>query len=780
MFEEILAIFKKSPSKSFNYKQVAAAAGLQSTAERQILPNILSELAEKELIQDLGKGKFKSKAAKERLVEGKVDMTQSGAAYVVCEELENDIYLTAKAATGLLNGDLVRVRLLSDPSNGRPNGQVVEIIKRARTEFVGTIQLSQRFAFLVPSSAKQGVDIYIPLDKLNGAKNGQKALVRVTEWPAKALNPIGEVIDVLGDAGENNTEMHAILAEYGLPYHFPEEVERIASFLPTEITAAEVAKRRDFRKITTFTIDPVDAKDFDDALSIQQLPNGNWEIGIHIADVSHYVKKNTVIDKEAATRATSVYLVDRVVPMLPEVLSNNVCSLRPDEDKLCFSAVFELNNNAEIQSEWIGKTVIRSVRRYTYEDAQVLLEDAFVKEEQQQPVPGGKEADFQAELLTLDKLAKKLRAERMRKGSIAFEKSEVKFNLDEAGNPTGVYFKVMKDANQLIEDFMLLANRRVAAFAGDRGAKKEPLPFVYRVHGKPDDAKLGELNQFISKFGYQINLAGDKQTVNSLNKLLKDVEGKSEANVISLLTIRTMMKAIYTTKNIGHYGLGFDFYTHFTSPIRRYPDVMVHRLLEHYLENGKPADAEQLELDCKHSSEMEKLAADAERSSIKYKQVQFLQNRVGEEFDGMISGVTEWGIFVELDENHCEGMIRIRDLKDDYYTFDEENYCLVGRRFKRTLRLGDHLRIEIKGANLAKKQLDFAFVDYVDKEHEAPAKKEPSNKVEAPISTYKAEKLALTNKKNSKPNKQQKSKPKSSKDSTPKNNSFYDEWGFEV
>ena len=800
LFEEILEIFKKSPSKTFNYKQIGAAAGIKDVGQRQLLPNILAELSDKELIIEVGNGKFKAIAGKERIVTGTVDLTQSGAGYVVSDELEQDVYLNPKAAAGLLHGDLVKVKIFASAGNDKPKGQVVEIVKRARTEFVGTIQLSQRFAFLVPSSAKQGVDIYIPLDKLNGAKNGQKAVVKITEWPAKAINPIGEVVDVLGDAGENTTEMHAILAEYGLPYHFPKEVERIASFLPTVITEEEIAKRRDFRKITTFTIDPVDAKDFDDALSIQQLANGNWEVGIHIADVSHYVKKNTVIDKEAGIRATSVYLVDRVVPMLPEVLSNNVCSLRPNEDKLCFSAVFEMNEEAAIVGEWFGKTIICSARRYTYEDAQALLEDAFEKEADGNAVPGGKDADFQLELLTLDKLAKKLRAERMRKGSIAFEKSEVKFHLDESGNPTGVYFKVMKDSNQLIEDFMLLANRRVAAFAGDRGMKKEPLPFVYRVHGKPDDSRLGELNQFVAKFGYKINLAGDKQTVESLNKLLKDVEGKSEANVISLLTIRTMMKAVYTTKNIGHYGLGFDFYTHFTSPIRRYPDVLVHRLLEHYLAGGKPEDAEALEAECKHSSEMEKLAADAERSSIKYKQVQFLQNRIGEEFDGMISGVTEWGIFIELNENHCEGMIRIRDLKDDFYTFDEENYCLVGRRFKRKLRLGDQLRIEIKGANLVKKQLDFVLVDYID--FDESTKKDKNGPVEPDALHGRKRPSKLKNADKTKPRDKQteraverqggnkpdggKADDKLDNRKTKNNNtkvsssSFYDEWGFEV
>lgn len=745
LFEEVLAVLKKSPGKLFNYKQVAAALGLADENQRQQITILLSELLQKGLIEEAERGKYRVKGHANRIVTGKVDMTMSGTAYVISEELENDVFLQAKFAKGLLQGDIVKVKLFPDRKSGKHEGEIVEIVKRARTEFVGTIQISPRFAFLVPNSAKNGIDIYIPLDKLLGAKNGQKVIARITEWPKNAVNPIGEVIDVLGNAGENTTEMHAILAEYGLPYAFPKEVEKMADHIPTDISAGEIAKRRDFRTTTTFTIDPVDAKDFDDALSIQKLKNGNWEIGIHIADVSHYVKEKSVIDAEALSRATSVYLVDRVVPMLPEILSNNVCSLRPKEDKLCFSAVFEMNEQAQVEEQWFGRTVIHSDRRYSYEEAQEVLE--------------GKEDDFRQELLVLDKLAKTLRADRMRKGSIAFEKSEVKFHLDEVGNPTGVYFKQMKDSNQLIEDFMLLANRRVAAFIGDRGKKPSPgilnnnneLPFVYRIHNKPDEGKLADLGGFIGKFGYKINLSGDKATVDSLNKLLKDVEGKSEANVISLLTIRTMAKAVYSTKNIGHYGLGFQFYTHFTSPIRRYPDVMVHRLLQHYLDGGKAVDADELELACKHSSDMEKLAADAERSSIKYKQVQFMQDKVGQQFEGMISGVTEWGIFVELNENHCEGMIRIRDLKDDTYYFDEENYCLVGRRSKRALRLGDPLQIEIRGANLVKKQLDFVLIETLQKK---PVEQKPAvdsgNK-----STVK------NNKKN-------------------KNSQLNDEWGFEI
>jgi len=505
--------------------------------------------------------------------------------------------------------------------------------------------------------------------------------------------------------------MHAILAEYGLPYHFPKDVERAADLIPIEITEEEIAKRKDFRKITTFTIDPVDAKDFDDALSIRKLENGNWEIGVHIADVSHYVKPGSMIDKEAISRATSVYLVDRVVPMLPEILSNNVCSLRPNEEKLCFSAVFEMTDEAEVVQEWIGRTVINSDKRFTYEQAQEIIETG--------------EGEFSEEVLTLDRLSKILRANRFKKGSIAFEKMEVKFHLDEAGNPTGVYFKIAKDSNQLIEDFMLLANRKVAEFIGMQTPRKESTQvlrergqraFVYRVHDKPNPDKLASFAEFVGKFGYKLNTQNEKAVADSMNKLLKDVNEKKEAGVIELLAIRTMAKAIYTTKNIGHYGLGFEYYTHFTSPIRRYPDVMVHRLVQHYLDGGKSADAEQLEQDCKHSSEMEKLAADAERSSIKYKQVQFLKDKIGQEFDGKISGVTEWGIFVEITENHCEGMIRQRDMTDDSYFFDEDNYCMRGKKYGKVLTLGDEVRIEVKRADLVKKQLDFALVEFRDKD----------------------------------------------------------------
>lgn len=786
-FEEILKVLSANRNKALNYKQIAAELKVTDFAQRQLINVILEELKNNGSVMEPERGKFKIKSV-EIYITGKVDMTSTGNAYIISEETEKDVVVAPKKTLNAIHGDIVKVRVFPQ-GKGKQEGEIVEVIERNKTEFVGTLQVSPKFAFLVPTNIKVHVDIYIPLEKLNGAKDGQKAIAKIVEWPKNGVNPIGEIKTVLGDVGENNTEMHAILAEYGLPYEFPKDVERAADLIPIKITEEEISKRRDFRKITTFTIDPVDAKDFDDALSIQKLKNGNWEIGVHIADVSHYVKPDSMIDKEAISRATSVYLVDRVVPMLPEVLSNNVCSLRPNEEKLCFSSVFEMTDDAEVVAEWFGRTIINSDRRFTYEEAQQVIET--------------EEGDFKDEILTLDRLAKTLRAIRFKKGSIAFEKMEVKFHLDEVGNPTGVFFKVAKDSNQLIEDFMLLANRKVAEFVGKKkqeGKKQEQKttesqrPFVYRIHDKPNPDKLQNFSDFVAKFGYKLNVKNISTVADSMNNLLKEVNEKKESGMIEMLAIRTMAKAVYTTKNIGHYGLGFDYYTHFTSPIRRYPDVMVHRLLQHYLDGGKNPDIDKLEEQCKHSSDMEKLAADAERSSIKYKQVQYLTDKIGQEFDGVISGVTEWGIFVEIIENHCEGMVRLRELRDDNYYFDEENYCLRGRKFGKVLTLGDTVRIEIKRADLVKKQLDFALVEVLEdsnktqesrhKNQDKGQNSKPSKREQhkAKSKNFKEEMKSATEKnKQSKTNSdsfERPSEPKPQKPST--GNAFLDEWGFEV
>ncbi len=786
-FEEILKVLSANRNKALNYKQIAAELKITDFGQRQLINVILEELKNNGSVIEPERGKFKIKRS-EIYITGKVDMTSTGSAYIISEDTEKDVIVAPKKTLNAMHGDLVKVRVFPQ-GRGKQEGEIVEVIERNKTEFVGTIQVSPKFAFLVPSNIKVHVDIYIPIEKLNGAKDGQKAIARIVEWPKNGVNPIGEIKTVLGDVGENNTEMHAILAEYGLPNEFPKDVERAADLIPIKITAEEISKRRDFRKTTTFTIDPVDAKDFDDALSIQKLKNGNWEIGVHIADVSHYVKPDSMIDKEAISRATSVYLVDRVVPMLPEVLSNNVCSLRPNEEKLCFSSVFEMADDAEVVAEWFGRTIINSDRRFTYEEAQEVIET--------------EEGDFKEEILTLDRLAKILRTNRFKKGSIAFEKMEVKFHLDESGNPTGVFFKTAKDSNQLIEDFMLLANRKVAEFVGKKkqdtryktqdqkgNSKESQRPFVYRIHDKPNPDKLQNFSEFVAKFGYKLNVKNINTVADSMNNLLKEVNEKKESGMIEMLAIRTMAKAVYTTKNIGHYGLGFDYYTHFTSPIRRYPDVMVHRLLQHYLDGGKNPDIDKLEEQCKHSSDMEKLAADAERSSIKYKQVQYLTDKIGEEFDGVISGVTEWGIFVEIIENHCEGMVRIRELRDDNYYFDEDNYCLRGRKFGKVLTLGDNVRIEIKRADLVKKQLDFALVEvleekpkgesYKSKEQQRPLSKREQHKAKS--KNYKEEMKSATERnkqnKNVSDSFERPSEPKPPKPST--GNAFLDEWGFEV
>jgi ribonuclease R len=689
-------VLEKNNNEALNYKQVSALLNISDSASRETILEVLKEEAQKGVFEEPEKGKYRLKDLK-TFVTGKVDMTADGSAFIIPDdEFEKDIFVSSRKLHNALHGDKVKVYIYAKKSGRKNEGEVVEIIQRYKTEFIGVIKVSDRFAFVNIDDRKMLQDIFIPLGDLNGAKNGQKVQVSITDWPEGVKNPVGKIITILGEQGENNTEMNAILAQFGFPLSFPHEVEGEANAIPEHITEAELKDRRDFRNTATFTIDPADAKDFDDALSFKKLENGNYEIGVHIADVSHYVTPNSALDKEAYARGTSVYLVDRVIPMLPERLSNGVCSLRPNEDKLCFAAVFELDDHANILSEWFGRTVIHSDRRFSYEEAQEVIEN--------------KEGDFVTEILKLNELAHILREKKFKNGAISFESTEVKFKLDETGKPIGVYVKERKDAHKLIEDFMLLANKKVAEFVAKKGKGKQKYTFVYRSHDSPNLENLGNFALFAARFGYKINMKSDKDIAKSLNYLMEDVEGKKEQNVLTQLAIRSMAKAIYTTKKTSHYGLAFDHYTHFTSPIRRYPDVMVHRLLGAYLNHEKSANEEEFETASSHSSAMEKRAADAERASIKYKQVEYLQENVGNIFMGIISGVTEWGMYVEIIENKCEGMIRLRDISDDFYVLDEKNYCIVGQRKKHKYQLGDEVKVKVKKVDLSKRQIDFSLV----------------------------------------------------------------------
>jgi ribonuclease R len=702
--DSVLAIFTKQPYRAYNYKQVAASLGLKDKASKDLVNIILVELIEDGAIQELKPGKYRISPSYARetpqlknYITGKVDMKGTGKAYITNDEGGEDIYIAPNNTSRALNGDRVKVLLFPKRKDHKTEGQIIEILERAKEQYVGIIDVSKHFAYLVADNINMPVDILIPKDAVKGAQSGQKVVVRITEWPEHSKNPIGSVVEVLGQPGDNDVEMKSILAEFDFPWVFPEKVENEAEKIERGITPAEIGRRKDFRNVFTITIDPPDAKDFDDALSLRKLPNGNFEVGIHIADVSFYVKPGSLIDKEAFDRGTSVYLVDRTIPMLPEKLSNDLCSLKPHEDKLCYAAVFELDEGANMKQQWMGRTVIKSDRRFNYEEVQEIIETG--------------QGEFSEEIMILHKLATKLREERFRKGSINFDSQEVKFVLDEKGKPLSVYIKEQKESNRLIEDFMLLANQKVAELIGKVKDSQKAKTFVYRIHDTPSAEKLATFAQFLSKLGYKLNIENRKGLASSFNNLFKQIEGKGEQNMIETIAIRTMAKAIYSTINIGHYGLGFRFYTHFTSPIRRYPDLIVHRLLDLYLHDGNSVAQEDYEKKCEHSSDMEKKAVEAERASVKYKQAEYLLDKIGEEFYGLISGVSKWGIYVELIGSKCEGMVRLRDLTDDYYFLDEENYQVTGQRTGNQYKLGDKVKIRVKKIDLSRKEMDFQIIN---------------------------------------------------------------------
>lgn len=695
LVELIISYFRNKPGDAFTLKQLFQGLHLTTHPLKMLCVDTIEEMLEDNFLIETEKGRYRINDKGQILV-GVFQRKSNGKNQFIPEDGGEPIFIAERNSAHAMNNDKVKISLCAKRKHQKVEGQVIEIMEHANTTFVGTLKVSKNYAFLLTESNTLANDIFIPKEKLKGGKDGDKAVVKITEWPDNAKNPFGQVIDVLGKAGDNTTEMHAILAEYGLPYTYPQAVEAAAEKISAEITEEDYAEREDMRDVVTFTIDPKDAKDFDDALSIRQLKPGLWEVGVHIADVSHYVKEGSIIDKEAVKRATSVYLVDRTIPMLPERLCNFICSLRPDEEKLAYSVIFEMNEKAEVKDYRIRHTVIKSNRRFTYEEAQQTIETG--------------QGEYKEEILELNRLAQILRERRLTAGAINFDRCEVKFEIDENGKPLSVYFKESKEANKLIEEFMLLANRTVAEHIGKVPKNKKPKVFPYRIHDLPDPDKLDNLSQFIARFGYKIRTGGSKVEVSkSINRLLNDIEGKKEQNLIETVSLRAMQKARYSIYNIGHYGLAFDFYTHFTSPIRRYPDLMVHRLLTRYLAGGRTAQADKYENLCEHSSAMEQTAASAERASIKYKQVEFMSERIGVVYDGVVSGVTEWGLYVEVNENKCEGMIPMRDLGDDFYEFDEKNYCLIGRRHHQKFSLGDPLKIKVARANLEKKQLDFVL-----------------------------------------------------------------------
>ena len=708
--KKITDILRKDAGKAYNYKQIAAKLGVDDPSSRNQITKKLAQLAAKKEINQVDRGKFMVEKGANYYT-GILDMSTKGYGFVIVDEFEDDIMIPQQNLNSAFHGDEVEIYVYKHRRRKKSEGEITKIIKRKRSSFVGVLQLKKDFGFVVIDDPKMYTDFFVQKNKLGEAQDGDKVLVEFDDWPKRADSPFGIISRVLGTPGHHNTEIHSILAQYGLPADFPEEVEEFANKIDLSITKDEIKKRRDMRDVLTFTIDPKDAKDFDDALSFRKLENGNIELGVHIADVSHYLQPDTILDEEAYERATSVYLVDRVVPMLPEILSNGACSLRPNEEKYTFSAVFELDKNAKVKDQWFGRTVTYSDARFAYEEAQHIIEtkentipkDISIREDGAYQV----NEDIVEAVLELDRLAKKMRSVRMRDGAISFDKVEVKFHLDEENEPVGVFFKTSKDANKLIEEFMLLANKKVAEFIGKQKPKKT---FVYRCHDEPNEEKLASLQTVVGRFGHSLNLTDRKSVTSSLNSLLKDVQGKKEQNLVDTLAIRTMSKAYYGTENIGHYGLAFDYYTHFTSPIRRYPDVMVHRLLQHYLDGADSASEDVYDEKCHHSSEMENLASNAERDSIKYMQVKFMQDHQDEEFLGVISGVTDWGIFVEIEKNKCEGMIRLRDLTDDHYEFNEEHYAVIGRKTNKTYQLGDEVYVKVKNADLVKRHLDFTML----------------------------------------------------------------------
>ena len=698
--EIILHLLRDFPNTQYTLKYLASVSGGASKEGRRETFEILDRLFNEGIVEECAREKYRLSQQHRPLYEGTVTgMTHAGAVYVTVDGLENDIFVQPRHANYALDGDRVEVAVNHRGRDGQFEGEVTRIVERSRKPYVGIAEVGAHQIFVRVESRRMPMDIYLSRHTYPDVRDGEKVVVRIADWQPGSKSPVGELVERLGVAGNNDTEMHAILAEYELPYRFEPEVEEAAEAIDGRVTAREIAQRRDFRKVTTFTVDPADAKDFDDALSVRKIKDGIWEIGVHIADVTHYVKPHSVIDDEAVERGTSVYLVDRTVPMLPERLSNELCSLRPNETSLCFSAVFTLNENLEILDEWFGRTVIHSDRRFTYAEAQEVIET-------------GRD-DFAEEILTLNRLAQALRTQRFRNGAISFEREEVKFRLDDDGKPLGVYFKEQKESNQMIEEFMLLANRRVAEFCAHRRNEKGRAvarTMVFRVHDAPSEEKLDRFRQFILRFGHVFKASKGRAVAREMNKLFKQIKGSTEENAVSTMAVRSMAKAFYSTDNIGHYGLAFPYYTHFTSPIRRYPDMMVHRLLAHYLDGGKSVDKESVENLCAQASDREIVAAEAERASIKYKMVEFMKQHIGEEFDGHISGLTEWGVYVELDETHIEGMSFLRDIEGDFFLFDEQQYEIVGRSTGIRLTLGDAVRIRVKRADLQKRQLDFELL----------------------------------------------------------------------